>query len=141
MSAARPDSGFTLVEMLISLGLLALLAATALPAYDGHVRRAHRAEARTALLQVAHRLERQATATGAYPLGELPEALASVPSGRYRIVRLPPASDLEAATRFTLSAVPQGGQARDPCGSFTLSNAGERGLLGSRAPVADCWNR
>ena len=141
MNSEGRDRGFTLIEMLITLVLVALLTATALPAYDSQVRRAFRTEARTALAQVAFRLERQATATGSYPSGELPEALAGVPSGRYRIVRVRPTDELDAATHFTLRAVPQGGQARDPCGSFTLNNAGERGLADNQASVADCWNR
>jgi type IV pilus assembly protein PilE len=134
-------SGFTLIEMLIVLVLTAIVTSIALPTYSQYVRRARRVEARTALLQAAHRLEREATATGNYPNAALPEALAGVPSGSYRISRQPSANDADAATRFTLHATPLGGQAEDQCGTFTLSNTGERGLIGNRAKVADCWNR
>lgn len=133
--------GFTLIEMMVVLVLLTLVVAGAVPAYHAHVRRAHRVEAQTALLQAAHRLERQATATGAYPAGELPEALATAASGRYRITRTTPTSDLDAATRFTLNAVPQGVQAQDPCGTLTLNSAGERGVVGNQASAIDCWHR
>lgn len=132
---------FSLIEMLIVLVLLGILTAVALPAYDGYVRRAHRAEARTGLLHAAHRLEREATATGVYPSTGLPESLAAVPGGRYRIARTAPANASDAAIRFTLSAMPQGVQAGDPCGTFTLTHTGERGLANNTAPVADCWNR
>lgn len=137
----HPFCGFSLLELLIVLALLGILSAVALPAYDGYVRRAHRAEARTGLLQAAHRLEREATATGIYPNAALPESLATVPGGRYRIARTTPANATEAATRFTLSATPQAGQAKDPCGTFTLTSTGERGLANNTAAVADCWNR
>lgn len=141
MNTTRLQHGFTLIELLIVLALVTLLMAVALPSYDAYVRRAHRTEARAALLQAAHRLEREATATGAYPKGELPPALATVPGGRYRIARLPSASDLEATTRFSLRAIPLGPQAQDDCGVFTLSSTGERGLAENRASVADCWHR
>ena len=137
----RVGRAFTLNEMLIVLVLAAIVASLALPAYDGYLRRAHRIEARSALLQAAHRLEREATATGSYANAQLPEALGSPPGGRYRISRQPPLDTLDAATRFMLHAVPQGAQASDACGTFTLNNTGERGLLGNTAKVADCWNR
>jgi type IV pilus assembly protein PilE len=133
--------GFSLVELLVVLFIVAVLAALALPAYDEHIRRAHRAEARTGLLHAAHRLEREATAAGVYPGGALPESLAMPPSGRYRIERTTPTDPIDAATRFRLRATPQGAQAQDKCGSFTLTHTGERGLVGNTALVADCWNR
>lgn len=140
-SVLRPRHGFTLIEMLLVLLLLSILASVALPAYNEQVGRAHRAEARTGLLQAAHRLEREATATGAYPNVELPDVLATVPGGRYRISRQKPLDATDAGIRFILLAIPQAAQADDPCGTFTLSSTGERGLAGNRAKVADCWNR
>lgn len=137
----RPAHGFSLIEMLVVLLLLAIVASVALPAYTEQVRRAHRAEARAGLLQAAHRLEREATATGAYPSVELPGALATVPGGRYRISRQKPLDATDAGIRFILLAIPQAAQADDPCGTFTLSSTGERGLSGNQAKVADCWNR
>lgn len=136
-----PSRGFSLVEMLIVLAMVAILGAVALPLYDAHMRRARRAEARAALLQAAHRLEREATATGAYPAGELPVSLATAAGGQYRITRLPPASEEDGALRFSLRAIPLGAQARDECGTFTLNSTGERGLVDNRAPVAVCWHR
>ena len=133
--------GFSLIEMLVVLLLLSIVASVALPAYNGQVRRAHRAEARAGLLKAAHGLERQATAAGGYPDAQLPEALASVPGGRYRISRQAPNDATDARSRFMLLATPQGAQAGDHCGTFTLSSTGERGLVGNTAKVADCWNR
>lgn len=140
-SRPRHARGFTLIEMLVVLLLLSIVASIALPAYNEQVRRAHRAEARTALLQAAHRLEREAIAAGAYPNADLPEALSAVPSGRYRISRRAPVDPADAAIRFVLLATPQGTQSTDRCGTFTLSSTGERGLAGNEAKVADCWNR
>ena len=133
--------GFSLIELLIVLLMLSIIASMALPAYSEQIRRAHRAEARAGLLKAAHGLERQATAAGAYPDAGLPDALATLPGGRYRISRQEPIDATDARIRFMLLATPQGAQASDHCGTFTLSNTGERGLLGNEAKVADCWNR
>ena len=138
---SRTVSGFSLVELLIVLVVTGILTMIALPAYDEYIRRAHRVDARTGLLRTAHHLERQATATGVYPNAALPEALAAVPGDRYRIARSLPSDPTLAATRFSLSATPQGPQARDRCGTFTLTHTGERGLVGNSASVAECWNR
>ena len=141
MTRTCPSSGFSLIEVLVVLVMVAILGAVALPMYDGHVRRARRAEARAALLQAAHRLEREATATGAYPTGDLPASQASAAGGHYRILRVAPAGELDGALRFSLQAIPLGAQTRDDCGTFTLNSTGERGLLGNRASVKDCWHR
>ncbi len=133
--------GFTLIEMLIALLLLAIVASIALPAYNEHVRRSRRAEAQAALLQAAHYLEREATAKGTYSESDLPQSLTEVPSRAYEVSRAPSADATQAALSFTLHARPRGGQVKDHCGTFTLSNTGERGLLGNTAKVADCWNR
>lgn len=139
----RAARGFTLIEIFVVLGIVAIIAGVALPTYGDHVRRARRAKAQAGLLQVAHQLEREASATGTYPTGALPKDLAQLAGDAYRITRDPGGDAIEAATRFTLRATPSGAQAKDACGTFTLSNTGERGLAGQhpRTKVADCWNR
>ncbi|MES2887468.1 MAG: type IV pilin protein, partial [Pseudomonadota bacterium] len=64
----RLNHGFTLIELMIAVAVVALLAAVALPSYYEFVMRSHRANARAALLQAAQWMERTATAQGTYPL-------------------------------------------------------------------------
>jgi len=133
--------GFTLIEVMLVLALIGLLAAIALPAYRGYILRAHRAEARTGLLQAAQWLERVATANGRYlaETDDFPAALSSVPTGSYVI-----ALDATGVASYRLSAEPRGSQVGDKCGGFTLTQAGERGLTSASASpelVEECWNR
>ena len=51
-------SGFTLIELLIVIAVIAIIAAVAIPSYTSYVDRGKRAEARTALLDIAARQER-----------------------------------------------------------------------------------
>ena len=136
--------GFTLIEVMIAVAIVAVLSAIALPSYQEYIRRGHRAEARAALLQAAQWLERAATATGTYPLtASFPTTLTTMQSGRYTVaVASPPASAASGAA-FTLTATPAGGQVGDKCGSYTLTHSGVRGAASaaSGALVTECWNK
>ena len=47
--------GFTLVEMLITIAVIAILASVAWPSYESYVRRSKRATAQSALMTIANR--------------------------------------------------------------------------------------
>lgn len=138
MPQFKKQQGFTLIEIMIVVAIIAILSAIALPSYNEYVRRGHRAEARAGLLQGAQWMERAATATGTYPLtAAFPASLQSVPGGRYGI------SAVSDGATFTLTAAPQGAQSGDKCGSYTLTNTGLRGANGVTAGtiVTDCWGK
>jgi type IV pilus assembly protein PilE len=138
--------GFTLIELMIVLGIIAILSSIALPSYQQYILRGHRAEARSGLLQASQWMERAATATGTYPLtAAFPPSLSTVPSGRYNIALASPAGGVAAdnGRTYVLTATPAGAQAADRCGNYTLSHAGVRGAAGltAGALVIECWNK
>lgn len=138
--------GFTLIEMMIVVAVVAILTSVALPSYQEYLRRAARSEAKAGLLQAAQWMERAATVSGVYPnvtdngANFFPDGLRKVESNRYTI-SLPAATSTNRA--FVLNATPQNSQANDKCGTFTLAQNGERGNtnLTSGMTTAECWNR
>jgi len=88
VTAGRAANGFSLVELLAVLMIIAILAALALPAWKHHLERAWRMQARTELVSAMLALERHALATASF--ASAPGA--ETPAGRWpRPVPPPPA--------------------------------------------------
>lgn len=137
------QGGFTLIELMIVVAVVGILSAIAYPSYTEYVRRGHRTEARTGLLQAQLWLERAATATGNYPAAaDFPDALKTLPSGRYDVSYVPNGDPIST---YGLTATPKGAQSGDKCGDYTLSNTGLRGAKGKTAGQSgydtDCWGK
>ena len=60
------QSGFTLIELMITVAIVGILAAVAYPAYTDSVRKGKRAEARTALMNLLQQQERYLTQINTY---------------------------------------------------------------------------
>jgi len=130
------SAGFTLIELMVVLVILAILAAVAVPAYRNYVVRANRSDAKVATLAMASHLERCYTRYNAYNDGNCSVDFTNVPSteGHYLV------SAVVNASTFTITATPQGSQAADPCGSFSLTSTDIKTVGGSE-PAVRCWAR
>lgn len=125
--------GFTLLELMVVVVIIAILAAFAYPSFRGYLQKGHRAEARAALLEAASQLNRYYAQKHTFEGANvgLPTASPSTGTKRYNInVKIS-----DNGSSFILSAVPVDNTAK--CGILTLTNTGVQGV--SDGTVADCW--
>lgn len=140
----RTHHGFTLIEAMITLAVIGILTAIAVPSYQQYTVRAHRNDARTALVQAAQFAERfRAENRSVYTNLALPAGMTTSPAvgtAQYDI-----AVTAVPAVTFTLSATPRAGSrmAGDACGTYTLTHDGQRTAAGatSGALFDTCWGR
>ncbi len=141
--------GFTLIEVVVVMVIVAILAAVAIPNYAQYIARGQRSEAKTALLQAAQWMERFRTENNRYDQNiagtatALPAALLRSPSTgvlRYNLAL----SNLGAAT-YTITATRVGA---DDCGNYTIDQLGRRAVViggTSYGPgttqYTRCWER
>lgn len=135
-ASLHSSTGFSLLELLIALACIGVLASMAWPSYQGVLLRSQRAQARTALLQAAHWLERAASANGSYPgVSEVSKSVLQIEGLRYQL------SLVSTPHSYTLSAIPWGTQAADPCGTLTVNHLGDRSVQGASQSAYLCWSK
>lgn len=135
MLGFNKNIGFTLIELMIVVAVIAILAAIALPSYQSHVMKTRRAEAKQSLLEFSQRLERCYTRFNSYTDAQCPFRAMTSENGYYRI-----SMTERRQNKFELQAVPQaaGGQNKDSyCGTFKLDHLGKRSTSTDKG--SECW--
>lgn len=120
--------GFTLLELMVVVGIVAIIAAIALPSYQEQIRKSRRADAARAVGQIQLGLERWRAENPCY--GTTPNPPCASLSGTYPNVdsfdsefydiSLPTAT----ASTFVVRATPIGAQSDDRCGTLELNESG-----------------
>lgn len=138
----KSESGFSLIELMITISIIAILAAVALPAYQSQIRKGKRTEAQNLLLETASKQQRffsqnmtYADVVGKLGYGAATNTSQTTGSGAYNVT-----VSAFTASSFTLLATPVAGtdQVNDGCGNLSITNTGQKGESGSLT-VQDCW--
>jgi len=116
--------GFTLIELMIVVAIIAILAAIAMPAYQDYVMKARRSDGLKELLSLQLAQEKWRANNSAYTENittDLGFSDLTSPDGYYAMD-----IDVNDATSYTISADPQGIQAVDTaCDPITIDENGE----------------
>jgi len=146
----RPAAGFTLIELMITLLVIAILSAIAYPIYEHQMIESRRTEARSALLELAAREERyyatqDAYTTTASQLGYTGTWPIVIGSDGYYEMKVPTLSTNPPG--YTLTAVPAPGSVQQQdttCASLSVNSAGVESSTnsggGTNSPEpGTCW--
>lgn len=131
MAMKQVTRGFTLIELMIVVVVIAILAAIAYPTYSHQVRKTARKEAAGIMLDTAARLERIRTQTFTYP-DITPES-----TNRYTITM----EVLDSGAGYLVTATPLSDQVDDRCGVITLNEKGGWVFThqdGTEVPQSEC---
>ena len=131
----KSENGFTLVELLITIVILAILVAVAVPSYMAQAQKSRRTDGTAALGRASMVMEscRSDLATYAGCAGRV--AATSEESFYNMAVVI-----TGGGSGYTLTATATGNQAGDTyCTTITLNSQGTKGYTGSAADTATCW--
>ncbi len=136
MSKTKHRHGFTLIELMITVAIVGILAAIALPSYQDSIRKSRRADAKSDLMGLANAQERYFTLNNQYCDGEACALTSIYTLNPQNADYYSFSTESLTATEFNLTAAPLGSQADDPCGELYLTQSGTR----TTSTNADgCW--
>ena len=147
-----PTRGFTLIELAVVAALIAILATLSIPAYRNQVQRAHRTEARAALLALATAEEKFYLQCNTYTTALDPAGPTTCAPARLAFANVSEHGsytlDVQGADTETwnasATAVPGRPQFDDVrCRVFRLNAEGVRSAVtaGGEASDQECWTR
>jgi type IV pilus assembly protein PilE len=133
------NRGFSLIELMVVVVIVAVCAAVGYPAYTQHVQKSNRSAAESVLMQAAAQQEKYLLDARSY--ATLLSALnVSAPTNVSNIYTIGvDVNNSATPPTYSITATPISGKsaALDACGTLSYNQAGTKGV--SSSTVASCW--
>ena len=130
----KKDRGFTLIELVIVVAIIGILVTIAYPSYQGHLRKGHRAEAQSVLLEAANKQQQYLLDARTYALGSTFMSTLGMTTptsvSTFYTITVSPAAATTPPT-FTITATPNSGTNQVPDGALTIDNTGQKTRAGN----------
>ena len=129
----QQHAGFTLIELMIAVAIVAVLLAVAMPSYREHVRKSSRAEAQAYMMAVETRQQQFLVDTRAYA-ATLAVVGVAVPANVDAAYTLDMPTPTAVPPAYTLTLTPKTRQSSERCGTLSINSVGTK-----TAAVSGCW--
>jgi type IV pilus assembly protein PilE len=132
--------GFTLIELMIVVSIVAILATIAYPSFIGSVRKSRRAEAFDFITRIQQAQERWRANNSSYATLSALGFSETTSNGYYKLAVTVPA-DEKGASEYTITATAIGSQAADTkCSTLSMKVIGGTLKYDSSSAEA-CWSK
>lgn len=125
------ERGFTLIELMITIAVVAILATIAYASYQSFVMKSRRSAAQACLMQTAQLMERHYTTALSYAAAPAPAGACVTELAGFYVFSFAAAP---TASAFQVQAEPTAAQPDTKCGTMTVNQTG------STTPATNgCW--
>ncbi len=150
MNSFKRSAGFTLIELMIAVVIIAILAAIAVPSYSEYVKKARRSDAKAGLLGLQLAQEKYRANCLQYATGIHASTMSCV-TGTYNLIGSTTSPDsyydlsIVSATgsAYSLKAARKttGLQNGDKCGDFLIDQNGNKTIIYATSgyTASNCW--
>ncbi|AJI55652.1 hypothetical protein LA56_1409 [Francisella philomiragia] len=143
---ANRNNGFSLVELMVVIAIIAILASIGLPMYNNHILKNHRSEATSELLSAASAADNFEIRFGSFPSGSsINSFYHENTANNYYLLSYCSGEPECPDVSYVITATAQGSQTADtPCETIELEVDG--GIVNKTAKDssekynAECWN-